>query len=254
MAKENNISCAYCNVGFYRSPYKQSLSKSGLYFCSAEHRSLGSRADSNGSDRLFRTGPVPTTEKIATLLNCLSCNTEFKRTRTLLNFCSDLCKLEYRQNKIDKACNRCNEVKPLEAFAKAPSSIDGLNTFCKQCVKNYWNKWYSNSTDDKRASNNLTNKDWVKTEKGQQSLFRKRLKRYNLSESEFFSMVEACNGKCGICMDRDFEAIDHDHETGQVRGLLCKQCNMALGGFRDSIESLEAAITYLKKSQENIDT
>ena len=44
-------------------------------------------------------------------------------------------------------------------------------------------------------------------------------------------------------------SIDHDHETMQIRGLLCHWCNMALGGFKDNIESLENAIRYLKGSK-----
>ena len=42
-------------------------------------------------------------------------------------------------------------------------------------------------------------------------------------------------------------AVDHDHETGQVRDLLCHNCNRALGLFQDSIETVEAALNYLKK-------
>ena len=43
--------------------------------------------------------------------------------------------------------------------------------------------------------------------------------------------------------------IDHDHTTGQVRGLLCDSCNPALGGFKDNIESLQKAIDYLKEGK-----
>lgn len=42
-------------------------------------------------------------------------------------------------------------------------------------------------------------------------------------------------------------SVDHDHETGEVRGLLCTKCNIALGHMQDSIEILESAIIYLKK-------
>jgi len=44
-------------------------------------------------------------------------------------------------------------------------------------------------------------------------------------------------------------AVDHDHNTGIIRGLLCHQCNIALGSFNDNIENLKWAIEYLKLSQ-----
>jgi hypothetical protein len=41
--------------------------------------------------------------------------------------------------------------------------------------------------------------------------------------------------------------VDHDHETKDVRGILCRRCNLALGQFRDNVELLENAVKYLKK-------
>jgi hypothetical protein len=60
-------------------------------------------------------------------------------------------------------------------------------------------------------------------------------------------------GLCGICMDeislipgsKNFRDVDHDHQTGKVRGLLCHQCNIGLGGFKDSPLRLRYAIHYL---------
>lgn len=65
------------------------------------------------------------------------------------------------------------------------------------------------------------------------------------------------DGSCVICLGENkvkykdeketFFCIDHDHFTGKVRGLLCVQCNAALGQFKESIDNLERAIKYLKK-------
>lgn len=69
-------------------------------------------------------------------------------------------------------------------------------------------------------------------------------------------MLAAQDGVCAICRNGEASksnrghrrrrlTVDHDHETGQVRGLLCSGCNLALGGFRDSPDLLLAAASYL---------
>jgi hypothetical protein len=65
---------------------------------------------------------------------------------------------------------------------------------------------------------------------------------------------EAQDGKCAICgvheayAPRKRLAVDHDHRTGAIRGLLCGNCNVGLGQFKDSPELLAAAIRYLEAS------
>ena len=59
-------------------------------------------------------------------------------------------------------------------------------------------------------------------------------------------MVEQANG-CAICGNSDKRLhVDHDHATGKVRGLLCMECNVSLGKFKDSPELLRKAIVYLE--------
>jgi hypothetical protein len=66
-------------------------------------------------------------------------------------------------------------------------------------------------------------------------------------------MCQEQENSCAICGKeepaRRYKTfnVDHCHHTGKVRGLLCRQCNMALGGFNDDIGLLEKAILYLKK-------
>lgn len=55
---------------------------------------------------------------------------------------------------------------------------------------------------------------------------------------------------CGVKSLKRKHAVDHDHETGQLRGRLCVNCNVGLGHFGDSIERLQAAQEYLKRAQE----
>jgi len=80
-----------------------------------------------------------------------------------------------------------------------------------------------------------------------------RHKKYGLTRQEYLGLYEASDGLCALCYERPAVAIDHDHgccpgkgSCGQcVRGALCRQCNLGLGYFGDSIEALERAIEYL---------
>src|SRR5690606_33401686 len=76
------------------------------------------------------------------------------------------------------------------------------------------------------------------------------LDRFGLSRDDFDRMMDAQYGECCICHRPAEEsskrlAIDHDHETGRVRGLLCQKCNCALGLFRDDPGIVMAAAVYL---------
>lgn len=83
-------------------------------------------------------------------------------------------------------------------------------------------------------------------------LLRSRLKRYGLAPDLFEAMVFCQSGLCKICglpprgRWRRL-AVDHDHVTGRVRGLLCSNCNAALGALGDSVDGLNRAIKYLSE-------
>jgi hypothetical protein len=71
--------------------------------------------------------------------------------------------------------------------------------------------------------------------------------KYGLTRAEWVSLYEAQGRSCAICRkDRDL-VIDHDHETGEVRGLLCSPCNTAIGLLSDSKSRLANAIVYLRR-------
>lgn len=75
-------------------------------------------------------------------------------------------------------------------------------------------------------------------------------KKYGISLSDYEALLERQNGVCAICRrtcksGRNL-AVDHCHETGKVRGLLCLECNRGIGALKDSIDLLTKAISYLK--------
>lgn len=78
-----------------------------------------------------------------------------------------------------------------------------------------------------------------------------RLARYGLTVKQFKRIYESQEGACAICgipFIEDEYRIDHNHETGEVRGLLCVACNSALGMFQDSPDVLRKAAEYLERN------
>lgn len=99
-------------------------------------------------------------------------------------------------------------------------------TYCKEC-KNLRNRTYAK-------------KNWHKH-------FIKQV--YNLSAEEYKDLVNKADGRCAICKRKNKLQIDHSHETGVVRGLLCGTCNRGLG-YLEKEGFLEAAARYLNASKE----
>jgi Recombination endonuclease VII len=146
-----------------------------------------------------------------------------------------------------KKCIGCGETKDLSLFAVVKKNKDGHSGKCKQCIHERWKAWYESNAEAKK-NNAEANKKYYNSELGQQRAFEKRLKKYNLTEQQYQDLFEVSNGLCQICKEENATDIDHNHQTGEVRGLLCPKCNKALGGFKDDPELLKSAIEYLNIS------
>lgn len=107
-----------------------------------------------------------------------------------------------------KKCCRCLETKPVSDFYNGGRDLDGYHARCKRC-----------------------------------DLGVKIKSKYNMSLEEYDELMVGCE----ICGGKRNLHIDHDHETENVRGCLCINCNTALGGFRDNVELLKNAINYLER-------
>jgi hypothetical protein len=99
-------------------------------------------------------------------------------------------------------------------------------------------------------------RDWARKETSKKAHRSWVLKsQYGITADDFGKMLENQNNLCACC-GIDFDdttqgpCIDHDHNTGKVRGLLCASCNWGLGHFEDSILKLESAINYLTRTGE----
>lgn len=136
-----------------------------------------------------------------------------------------------------KTCSKCKKEKLVDDFQKDATHSDGRRSDCKEC-SHASKKLYYNS-----ESNRLI---------GIRS-------RHKLSPENLTRLEEKQKHKCAICKrdlpkDGKYRHIDHDHNccptNGKscgkcIRGILCGNCNVALGGFEDNIEFLNNAIQYL---------
>jgi len=87
---------------------------------------------------------------------------------------------------------------------------------------------------------------WLEKYKGKPLSYRS----LHLAEAEYDAMLERQGGVCAICKGKSSGrlVVDHDHATGNVRGLLCGSCNLALGLLRDDRGRLRAAMAYLEET------
>ncbi|MFF5783072.1 endonuclease VII domain-containing protein [Streptomyces virginiae] len=114
-----------------------------------------------------------------------------------------------------KYCRRCGEIKPHSEWDRNKTASDGLSTRCKAC-----------RAIESRAGH---------------------LKRsYGMTEADRDEMITAQGGVCVICQEGLAEHVDHDHQTGKVRGVLCFSCNAALGQFKDRPDVMRRAAAYVE--------
>ena len=142
---------------------------------------------------------------------------------------------------IEKKCTACNEFKALHEFHQAATSSYGVQNKCKECYK----KVYQENREEmlaKQREYQQNNKEKISAYN-----FKRHIRdRYGLSEEEYDAL--SVNG-CSICGTHDDLAVDHDHTTTKVRGILCRNCNRGLGIFKDNIYFLLRAAAYLEEKQ-----
>ena len=115
---------------------------------------------------------------------------------------------------------------------------------CKECKRLCRKKWYGLNSEKKKAYLRA----WRKRnpEKSREQYRRAIAKRLNLPEPTR-PMPQTCEACGGPPNAYGRLRLDHCHATGEFRGWLCRGCNLGLGNFKDSVESLERAIGYLTR-------
>ena len=133
----------------------------------------------------------------------------------------------------NKTCTNCGESKPVSDFYKRKNRPGGLVSECKCCTISRNRSRYEGRKEeinDKRAA-----------------------KLYNLTYDEVVRMRQEANGICKCCGRAGLHhhkrlVIDHDHTTGQVRGLICSRCNSILGFAQDDLSTLKNLVSYLENN------
>ena len=105
---------------------------------------------------------------------------------------------------------------------------------------------------EKQLSRRKASKKW--REKNPDKVKNKRyLERYGITYDQYLEMLKNQNHKCYICGTDEVDSrleklcVDHSHATGEVRKLLCHSCNCGLGHFKDNVQFLSNALSYLKE-------
>ena len=130
-------------------------------------------------------------------------------------------------------CNKCGETKSLEEFSKDKSNKKtGRQRSCKSCQSIRW----------------------VEQKDPEKERWRHILRKYNLTKEQWEELFARQGNCCAICQTRDPGSTygwhtDHDHETGEVRGILCMGCNRGIG-FLNSPIALQSAAAYLARQSE----
>lgn len=155
---------------------------------------------------------------------------------------------------ITKTCIKCKIEKELNHFSPHKRYKHGVVNECKKCRVNittdlnYKNKEkYLEKNRISSAKFRSLNKDSYKLSV-KMSTYKKL--GITITKEEYLNLYEEQEGKCKICNmiptgHKKSLCLDHDHITLKVRGLLCDNCNTALGKFKDNIHLLQNAINYL---------
>lgn len=137
-----------------------------------------------------------------------------------------------------RTCIKCCEQKEETSFYSSETKL--ITNTCKKCI--LLMRSNAKGLDSKRR--------YRKSYKGILNGLRFHLrKKYNLSITDYFDILEIQQYTCKICKKQNGNrklAVDHCHMINKVRGLLCTSCNIALGSFQDNIKYLQNAIKYLK--------
>ena len=126
-----------------------------------------------------------------------------------------------------KRCPRCRATKSFSDFPRNRSARDGLGNYCKPC--------HNEVVKANRIKNHGSRENYLLS------------LRYGIDSSIAEEVLLQQEGRCPVCGAETPKHVDHCHDSGEVRGILCFNCNGALGRFEDDPERMGRAIEYLER-------
>lgn len=163
----------------------------------------------------------------------------------------------YRAKDGKKVCRTCEIQKPVGEFHKARRNADGLDSHCRQCCAVRTRRW----REDNAVRHKKQVRGWqiANPERVERNSQRHRMAKYGMTPDEYQELLDTQGAVCAICnKQEDAErkdgsrralAVDHCHEVGTIRGLLCASCNIGLGCFKDSPDLLRSAAQYVSRQK-----
>ena len=130
-----------------------------------------------------------------------------------------------------KICSICKIEKSVDEFNKDKSAKYGVGYRCKPCDRKVMSEYDKSEKGIKRRRKCKWKKSGI-----------------NITYDEYVKKYKELEGKCEICQEVFISlCVDHNHENGKVRGLLCTKCNLGIENFKENDLNLFNAINYLRK-------
>ncbi len=164
----------------------------------------------------------------------------------------------------ERPCVACKEIKPLSKFNSwnKPGGSVAHHSNCNDCVSIRQKKRYHTDLEyqarNRAASNRSAKKRYrsspeLRAKISDRTWRRTLLKNYGITAEDYYRMLAEQQGTCALChrpcRTGHRLAVDHDHETGVVRGLLCYFCNTMLGLAEDDVGLFGRAIKYIERGK-----
>ena len=132
----------------------------------------------------------------------------------------------------EKICTKCGISKPISEFYKDKQKPTGYRPDCKSCNKKQCANWAKNNKERHYGYD-------IK-------------RKYGINLAQYKQLLESQKNRCAICGKHEYEFktrfhVDHSHQTGEVRALLCVNCNHGVGAFFEDTKLLQKALNYIKK-------